>query len=106
MSLGAVLALGFLLLVSLVITAGLAAFSKYGAQHMPEWILHLLSILVSVSVITLLFAMMFKWLPDAAIDWHDVWLGAIVTAILFELGKSAIGFYQSRLCKLSAFLPR
>ena len=84
---------GFLLLVSLIVTAGLAAFGKYAAPHMQEWLLHLISILVSVSVISLLFAMMFKWLPDAAIDWHDVWLGAIVTAALFEVGKSAIGFY-------------
>jgi membrane protein len=37
--------------------------------------------------------MMFKWLPDAAVDWHDVWLGAVITAVLFEVGKSAIGFY-------------
>jgi membrane protein len=92
-SLAAVLALGFLLLVSLIVTAGLAAFGKYAAPHMQEWLLHLISILVSVSVISLLFAMMFKWLPDAAIDWYDVWLGAIVTAVLFEVGKSAIGFY-------------
>jgi uncharacterized BrkB/YihY/UPF0761 family membrane protein len=49
--------------------------------------------LVSISVITLLFAMMFKWLPDAAVDWYDVWLGAVITAVLFEMGKSAIGFY-------------
>jgi membrane protein len=92
-SLAAVLALGFLLLVSLIVTAGLAAFGKYAAPHMQEWALHLISILVSISVISLLFAMMFKWLPDAAIDWYDVWLGAIVTAALFEVGKSAIGFY-------------
>jgi len=45
------------------------------------------------SVTSLLFAMMFKWLPDAAVDWYDVWLGAVTTALLFELGKSAIGFY-------------
>jgi membrane protein len=92
-SLAAVLALGFLLMVSLIVTAGLAAFGKYAAPHVQEWLLHLVSILVSVSVISLLFAMMFKWLPDAAIDWYDVWLGAILTAVLFELGKSAIGFY-------------
>jgi membrane protein len=92
-SLAAVLALGFLLLVSLIVTAGLAAFGKYAAPHMQEWLLHLISILVSVSVISLLFAMMFKWLPDAAVDWYDVWLGAIITAVLFEVGKSAIGFY-------------
>ena len=87
------LALGFLLLVSLIVTAGLAAFGKYAAPHVQEWLLHIISLLVSISVIALLFAMMFKWLPDADVDWYDVWLGAIVTAILFEIGKSAIGFY-------------
>jgi membrane protein len=92
-SLAAVLALGFLLLVSLIVTAGLAAFGKYAAPHIQEWLLHIISLLVSISVISLLFAMMFKWLPDADVDWYDVWLGAIVTAILFEMGKSAIGFY-------------
>jgi Virulence factor BrkB len=51
--------------------------------------------LVSISVISLLFAMMFKWLPDADVDWYDVWLGAIVTAILFEIGKSAI-YWKTR----------
>ena len=55
--------------------------------------MHLVTLLGSVGIISLLFAMMFKWLPDAAIDWYDVWLGAIVTAVLFEFGKSAIGFY-------------
>ena len=67
-SLAAVLALGFLLLVSLMVTTGLAAFSKYAAPHIAEWLLHLISSLVSLAVITLLFAMMFKWLPDAAVD--------------------------------------
>ena len=79
--------------MSLIVTAGLAAFGKYAAPHIQEWLLHITSLLVSISVISLLFAMMFKWLPDADIDWYDVWLGAIVTAILFEIGKSAIGFY-------------
>ncbi len=92
-SIAAVLALGFLLLMSLVVTAALAAFGKLAAPHLQEWILHLISILVSLSVISLLFAMMFKWLPDAEVDWSDVWLGAIVTAVLFEIGKAAIGFY-------------
>ena len=78
-SLAAVLALGFLLLVSLMVTTGLAAFSKYAAPHLAEWLLHLISSLVSLAVITLLFAMMFKWLPDAAVRWSDVWLGALVT---------------------------
>jgi membrane protein len=80
-------------MVSLIVTAGLAAFGKYAAPHIQEWLFHVISILISLSVISLLFAMMFKWLPDADVDWYDVWLGAILTAILFELGKSAIGFY-------------
>jgi len=86
-SLAAVLALGFLLLVSLVVTAGLAAFGKFASAHMQEWVLHLVSVLVSLSVISVLFAMMFKWLPDAEVDWYDVWLGAVITAVLFEIGK-------------------
>jgi membrane protein len=92
-SLAAILALGFLLLVSLLVTAGLAAFGKYAAPHLQEWFLHLVTILASLGIISLLFVMMFKWLPDAAIDWYDVWLGAVVTAVFFELGKTAIGFY-------------
>ena len=92
-SLAAVLALGFLLMVSLLVTAGLAVFGKYAAPQVQEWLLHLVTLSSSVGIISLLFAMMFKWLPDAAVDWYDVWLGAIVTAVLFELGKSAIGFY-------------
>jgi membrane protein len=92
-SFAAVLALGFLLLVSLLVTAGLAAFGKYAAPHVQEWLLHMITVLASVGTISLLFAMMFKWLPDAAVDWYDVWLGAVVTAVLFELGKSAIAFY-------------
>jgi membrane protein len=92
-SLAAVLSLGFLLLMSLVVTAGLAAVGTFAAPYMPEWIFHLVSILVSLAVISVLFAMMFKWLPDASVDWHDVWIGAILTAVLFEVGKSAIGFY-------------
>jgi membrane protein len=92
-SLAAVLALGFLLLVSLIVTTGLAAVGKLAAPYMHEGFLHLLSTVVSLSVISILFAMMFKWLPDAEIDWHDVWLGAVVTAVLFEIGKAGIGFY-------------
>jgi membrane protein len=92
-SLAAVLALGFLLMVSLIVTAALAALEKYANPHVQEWILHLVTVLASVGIISLLFALMFKWLPDAAVDWRDVWFGAAVTAALFELGKFAIGFY-------------
>jgi membrane protein len=92
-SLAAILALGFLLLTSMIITAAVAAFAQTISAYVQEWLLHLVSTLISFSVVSVLFAMMFKWLPDAAVDWYDVWLGAIVTAALFELGKSAIGFY-------------
>jgi membrane protein len=92
-SLAAVLALGFLLLISLVVTTALAAAGKYFAPYLPEGILHIVSMLVSFAVVTLLFAMMFKWMPDLSIGWRDVWLGAIITGLLFEMGKAAIGFY-------------
>jgi membrane protein len=93
LSFAAVLALGFLLLVSLLVTAGLAAAGKFIAPYLPEGILHIVSMVVSFAVVTVLFAMMFKWLPDVTVAWADVWLGALLTALFFELGKAAIGFY-------------
>jgi membrane protein len=93
LSFAAVLALGFLLLVSLLVTAGLAAAGKFVAPYLPEGILHIVSMLVSFAVVTVLFAMMFKWLPDVSVSWSDVWLGALLTALFFELGKAAIGLY-------------
>jgi membrane protein len=93
LSLAAVLALGFLLLVSLLVTTALAAIGKFAAPYMPEGILHVVSMLVSFAVVAILFAMMFKWLPDASLAWRNVWLGAFLTALFFEVGKAAIGFY-------------
>jgi membrane protein len=93
LSFAGILALGFLLLVSLLVTTALAAVGKYASPYLHEGVLHLASLMVSFAVVTMLFAMMFKWLPDAPIDWYDVWLGAMLTALMFELGKLAIGFY-------------
>jgi membrane protein len=93
LSLAGVLALGFLLLVSLLVTTALAAAGKFIAPYMPEGILQVVSTLVSFAVVTLLFAMTFKWMPDVQIDWRDVWLGALLTSLFFEVGKAAIGFY-------------
>jgi membrane protein len=93
LSFAAVLALGFLLLVSLLITAGLAAAGKFIAPYMPEGVLHVVSIVVSFAVVTGLFAVMFKWLPDVSVAWRGVWVGALLTALFFEIGKAAIGFY-------------
>ena len=93
LSLAGVLALGFLLLVSMLLTAGLAAAGKTFGSFVPEGLLQTVSLLVSFAVISLLFALMFRYLPDADVRWRDVWLGAMVTAILFEVGKVLIGLY-------------
>ncbi|MGN8544473.1 YihY/virulence factor BrkB family protein [Bradyrhizobium sp. 13971] len=93
LSFAAVLALGFLLLVSLLVTACLAAAGKFVAPYLPEGLLHVVSTLVSFAVVTIMFAMMFKWLPDVLVAWRDVWLGALLTALFFEVGKAAIGLY-------------
>jgi membrane protein len=93
LSFAAVLALGFLLLVSLLVTAALAAAGKFVAPYMPEGLLHIFSLVVSFAVVAVLFAMMFKWLPDVSVGWRDVWVGALLTALFFEVGKAAIGFY-------------
>src|SRR5581483_2724759 len=94
----AVLGTGFLLLVSLVISAALATLGKAipSVLPVPEFMLEGLNFVVSLGVITLMFAMIFKWLPDAKIAWHDVWIGSLATAILFTIGKFAIGYYLGK----------
>ncbi len=92
-SLAGVLSVGFLLLVSLLMTAALSAAGKYLNAYLPEGVMHVVGFLISFGFIALLFAMMFKWLPDAPVKWRDVWLAAALTAALFEIGKFAIGFY-------------
>jgi membrane protein len=93
LSIAAVIAVGFLLLVSLLLTAVLAAIGKYFSHIAPEALLQPLGFLGSFLIVALLFAMMFKWLPDAEVSWRDVWPGAILTALLFEAGKFLIGLY-------------
>jgi membrane protein len=93
LSLAAVIAVGFLLLVSLLMTAGLAALGKLYASSVPEGLLQPIGFVASFAVVALLFALMFKYLPDAEVSWRDVWLGAVVTALLFEAGKFLIGLY-------------
>jgi membrane protein len=90
-----VLSIGFLLLVSLLLNAILTAVSKYmnWLLPLPELVWQTLDFLVSLGVITVLFAMIFKLLPNVRIGWHDVWIGAAVTSLLFVLGKFLIGFY-------------
>jgi membrane protein len=100
LSFAMVVFIGFLLLVSLVVSAGLSAMGEVMGGFMTEK-LHLLQIanvIVSLAVITVLFAMIFKFLPDAEpiVAWKDVWIGAFMTAILFTIGKIAIGLYLGR----------
>jgi membrane protein len=95
LSFGMILGIGFLLLVSLVISAGLSAVQETVGNAIPlsEILLQILNLVISIGVITVLFALIFKFLPDAEIAWRDVWLGAFVTALLFSLGKFLIGLY-------------
>lgn len=92
---GMILGIGFLLLVSLVVSAALAALDNYVAGLLPgaEFLLRALGFVVSFGVITVLFAMIFRFLPDVKIAWRDVWFGAAVTALLFTIGKFLIGLY-------------
>lgn len=93
LSLAAVIAVGFLLLVSLMLTAGIAALGKLYASSVPEGLLQPIGFAASFAVVAVLFALMFKYLPDAKVEWRDVWIGALVTALLFEVGKFGIGLY-------------
>ena len=90
-----VLSTGFLLLISLVISAGLAAVRNNVIGLMPGWdvIPQIMNFIISIAVITVLFALIFKYVPDAKIAWSDVWIGAALTALLFTIGKALIGLY-------------
>lgn len=95
-SFGMILAIAFLLLVSLVVSAVLSAFGDALGRMVPgisDILLHAVNLGISFGVIALLFAAMFKVLPDAVIAWKDVWVGAIFTALLFLVGKFLIGLY-------------
>jgi membrane protein len=96
LSLGMVLALGFLLLVSLAISAALSALGGAVSRFVPglsDALLLVINHLVSLAVTTALFAAIFRYLPDATVRFKDVWIGALVTGVLFEAGKFGIGFY-------------
>ena len=95
LSIGMVLAIGFLLMVSLVVSAAIAVWGKYwsGWFEGMEVLLHVVNFLVSVTVITILFALIYRFLPRIAISWGDVWIGALVTSLLFSFGKFLIGLY-------------
>lgn len=98
-SFGLILSIGFLLLISLTITTVISIMSNWVTTHLPKFMLitfYMLNFLISFGVVMFLFALLFKILPDVKIKWKHIWLGSVITAILFVLGKTAIGFYLSK----------
>lgn len=95
LSFSMVLGVGFLLMVSLTLSTIITLVQHYVTGLLPgtEFVLQVVNFVVSFGIITVLFAMMFKVLPDAEVQWHDVWIGAAVTALLFTIGKTALGIY-------------
>jgi len=102
-SLTLVLALAFLLLVSLVISAALAGAAALFQGPEQALLSRLLELAVSLLVLTFVFALLYMYVPDAEIGWRDVWLGGLITAVLFTIGKTAIGFYLGQASVGSAY---
>ncbi len=105
LSFGLILGLAFLLMVSLVVSAGLAAVGHWAGDIVPGWTIALgaLNLAISLAITTLLFGMIYKFMPQARIAWRDVWTGAAVTAVLFELGKIGIGLYVGKTSVVSSY---
>jgi membrane protein len=105
LSFGLVLGVGFLLLVSLVLSAALEGLGSWLGSVLSEWhpVLFALDLLVGFVVATVLFALIFKYIPREDIRWSDVWIGALVTAALFTLGKLLIVVYLGRASVTSAY---
>jgi membrane protein len=104
-SFGLVIGVSFLLLVSLVVSAALAALDKYLGSRFPAYVVvgQALNVALSLAVVTLLFAMIYKTLPDVKLAWRDVWAGAVVTAGLFTIGKFVIGLYLGQSATSSTY---
>lgn len=95
-SLGMILVIGFLLLISLALSSILSILSNWVVSNLPDYTIYLFYIinyLLSLGIVTVLFALMFKYLPDAEITWKVVWVGAAVTAVLFLLSEIALSIY-------------
>lgn len=105
LSLTMVLGIAFLLVVSLIFTAAVAAATSRlgGDQESLAWVVQLLNLAATVILLTVLFALMFKILPDVKMAWNDVWIGALVTAALFVIGKFAIGLYLGHSSMASSY---
>lgn len=95
LSFGLILGIGFLMMVSLVLSAALSALGRWWGEWFGHWILlaELLNIAISFGLVTTMFAMIYKIMPRVKVDWSDVWIGAVSTAVLFTVGKYLIGLY-------------
>jgi len=100
-----VLGVAFLLLVSMVLSAAIASFGHFleGALPGGEVLWSVLNLALSFGIITLLFALIYKVIPDAKIQWRDVWVGAGVTALLFSIGKLLVGLYLGKSTFVSSY---
>lgn len=98
LSMAMVMGVGFLLLVSLIFDAALSAMGGWIGARLPggEAVLHIVGMVVSFALVTVLFAFIFRYLPDTRVEWRDVWFGAAFTSILFVLGKLGLGLYLGK----------
>ena len=98
LSFGMILGLAFLLMVSLVLSAALAALGRWWGPAFGAWeaLAHTVDLFVSFALITVVFALIYRFIPRVHVAWHDVWLGAAVTSLLFALGKFLIGLYLGK----------
>jgi membrane protein len=105
LSMSLVLGVGFLLMVSLVVSAAVAAMGRYFTDQLPgsETAIQAANFAASFLVITLLFMIILRFVPDAKVEWRDVWLGALATAFLFTIGKMLIGIYLGKSSFASAY---
>ncbi|MDQ9169399.1 YihY/virulence factor BrkB family protein [Oxalobacteraceae bacterium R-40] len=105
LSFGMIMGVGFLLMVSLVVSAGLAAVGKLLGTSLADWVIlaSVINFLLGFAFTTVVFAMIYKTMPRARVDWTDVWIGAAVTSLLFAVGKLLIGLYIGKSGVTSAF---
>lgn len=106
LSFGMILSIGFLLIISLVVTSVISILGDWLTLQLPQlavFIMQAINFIISFGIITILFAVIYKYLPDAKIRWKDVWSGAIMTSVLFSIGKLALGLYFAKADPTSAY---
>lgn len=105
LSFGMMLGISFLLMVSLVVSAGISALGKWWGSvfSLGEPVLQIANLLLSFLLVTVLFAMIYKIMPRAKVEWRDVWIGSLVTSLLFSIGKLLIGLYIGKSAVASGF---